>query len=288
MDEDMNFRAYTLYATEMVEKMRKMHVTSPTASAALGRVIICSSMMGLMLKGQSDKLTTIVKGDGPAGQIIAVSNSEGNVKGYIENPNVEVPLKSEGKLDVGTAVGHKGTLTVIKDLGLRDPYVGNSKLISGEIAEDLTAYFAYSEQQPSSVMLGVLVDTDYSIKAAGGCIIQVMPNADEDIISKLEERATSITSITNLIEASKSVSEFHKALFYGFNMKVLEEKEVDYKCDCAWERFESALISLGKEELEQILQEDGEAELVCQFCSKKYHFDKEHLERILSEVIGNR
>ena len=282
MDEKKNFRVYTAYATEMVEKMRNIHNTSPTASAALGRVIICTSLMGLMLKGESNKLTTIVKGGGPAGQIMAVSNWKGNVKGYIQNPNVEVPLKSEGKLDVGAAVGREGTLTVIKDLGLREPYVGNSKLISGEIAEDFTAYFAYSEQQPSSVMLGVLVDTDYSIKAAGGCIIQVMPNAQEEIISKLEEKVASFSSITGLMK--DSVRELHDALFDGFKMNILEEKNVDYKCDCAWERFESALISLGKEELEKIYDEDEEAELICQFCLKKYHFDRKHLKRILSEI----
>ncbi len=284
MDQNKNFRAYTAFTTDMVEKMRDIHHTSPTASAVLGRVITCTSLMGLMLKGEKDKLTAIIKGGGPAGQIIAVSDSKGNVKGYIENPNVDVPLKSEGKLDVGTAVGRDGTLTVIKDLGLHKPYIGSLKLISGEIAEDFAGYFAYSEQQPSSVMTGVLVDTDYSIKAAGGCIIQMMPDATEDLISRLEQKINSIVSVTGLIDASESVKGFHDTLFNGFEMKILEERTVDFKCDCTWERLESALISLGRKELEKICHEDGEAELTCHFCLKKYHFDKRHLERILSEI----
>lgn len=285
MDKKMNFRAYTAITTEMVEEMRKIHQTTPTASAALGRLITCAAIMGLMLKENSNKLTIIVKGDGPAGQILTVSNAQGEVKGYIENPNVDVPLKSNGKLDVGSAVG-KGTLTVIKDLGLKEPYVGKMELISGEIAEDITAYFAYSEQQPSSVMSGVLVDTDYSIKASGGCIIQIMPDAEEEVIEKLENMLSNLPSLTELISQVKSVSELQNLLFKDFDMILLDEKEVDYICDCSWERLERALISIGKDELEKIYNEDEQAELTCQFCLKKYHFDKEHLERLLMEARG--
>lgn len=283
-DQELNFRAYTVYAPDMVEKMRVLHNTTPVASAALGRVIICTALMGLMLKGQDNKLTTIIKGKGLAGEIVATSKSNGRVKGYIENPRVEVPLRENGKLDVGLAVGRAGQMTVIKDLGLKEPFVSQIDLISGEIAEDFTAYFAYSEQQPSSVMLGVLVDRDYTIKSAAGCIIQMMPNADEQIIQKLEESISQLPPITQLAEEAKNSVDLHHTLFKNFDMCILDEKEIDYQCDCSRDRFEKALISIGKEELQQIIDEDNEAELVCHFCLKKYKFSKEQLEGLIDNL----
>lgn len=284
MDKGRNFRAYTTTATQLVEEIRRIHHTTPTASAALGRTLICTSLMGLMLKGKSDKLTAVIKGGGPAGQIIAISNSAGRVKGYIENPLVDVPLKKEGKLDVGKAVGIDGTLTVIKDLGLKEPYIGQMKLISGEIAEDFTGYFAYSEQQPSSVLLGVLVDIDYSIKAAGGCIVQIMPDADEEMISKLEKRLLSISSITSLIEQVQDPFELNTLIFQGFDMLTLDKRNITLLCDCSRGRMERALISLGKEELNKILKEDGQAELTCQFCLNRYNFNADSLKKIIKEA----
>ncbi len=283
MDKEMNFRAYTVLSTEMVEKMRITHDTTPTASAALGRTIMCTSLMGLMLKGDESKVTVIIKGNGEAGQILVVADSKGIVKGYIQNPNVDLPLNDNGKLNVGAAVG-PGNMTVIKDLGLKEPYIGQSDLITGEIAEDFTAYFAYSEQQPSSVLAGVLVDTDHSIKAAGGCIIQMLPQPDEDVLTKLEHTIKTIPSITDLIVKAENVHQVHDAIFESFEMLKIGEHEVDYQCDCSWDGFERGLISLGKEELGKIYQEDEQAELVCQFCRKKYLFDKVKLKDLLKSI----
>lgn len=239
IDKEKNFRVYTALTTEMVEKMRTTHQTTPTASAALGRTITCASMMGLMLKGDKSKITIIIKGDGSAGEILSVANSKGIVKGYIQNPSVDLPLNA-GKLDVGTAVG-KGTMTVIKDLGLKEPYVGQSDLVSGEIAEDFTAYFAYSEQQPSSVMLGVLVDTDHSIKASGGCIIQMLPDPQDHVVTKLEEVIKAIPAITDIVSNSKDVHQIHDTIFKSFEMIKVGQYEVDYACDCSWEDRKSVV-----------------------------------------------
>lgn len=283
MDKEKNFRAYTALTTEMIEKMRMTHDTTPTASAALGRTIICTSLMGLMLKGNESKVTVIIKGNGEAGQILSVADSKGIVKGYIQNPRVDVPLNDNGKLNVSAAVG-QGNMTVIKDLGLKEPYTGQSDLVTGEIAEDFTAYFAYSEQQPSSVLAGVLIDTDYSIKAAGGCIIQMLPNPNEDVLTKLEDTIKSIPPITDLAAKAENVHQVHDAIFESFEMLKVGEYEIDYQCDCSWDRFERGLISLGKEELEQIYQEDEQAELICQFCQKKYLFDKSKLKGLLESI----
>ncbi|NLK72472.1 MAG: Hsp33 family molecular chaperone HslO [Clostridiales bacterium] len=284
MDKAKNFRVYLTDATNMVEKMRGIHNTTPTASAALGRTIIVTALMGLMLKGKDDKITAIIKGGGPAGQILSVADSTGRVKGYIENPKVDLPLNEKGKLDIGGAVGNQGTLTIIKDLGLKEPYIGQSQLVSGEIAEDFAAYFAYSEQQPSSVMTGVLVDRDLSIMAAGGCIVQLLPDADTEVIPKLEERIMAAPSMTDLITQYNDIHAVLNVIFEGFEMIIVEEKEISYECDCSRERMEKALISIGKQELERIIEEDGQAELICHFCLKGYLFDKTDLENIIKEV----
>ncbi|WP_129600000.1 Hsp33 family molecular chaperone HslO [Anaerophilus nitritogenes] len=278
-----SIRVFLGVTTNLVEEARVIHNTTPVATAALGRTLTGTVMMGLMLKGEKNKLSIQIKGDGPLKQILSVTDSKGNVKGYISNPNVELPLREDKKLDVGRAVG-KGKMIVIKDLGLKDPYVGQSDLVSGEIAEDFTAYFAYSEQQPSAVGLGVLVDRDYSVKEAGGFIIQVLPDASEDVIIKLENRISELPSVTQLMEESKDGEEMLSRILEGFDFEILDKKEVFLNCDCSEEKLEKALISIGEKDLKQIIEEDEQAELTCHFCNRKYHFNKEHLQKLYEEA----
>lgn len=279
-----NLRVFLAVTTDLVEEARKAHDTTPVATSALGRTLTGTAMMGLMLKGEKDKLSVQIKGDGPAKQILAVADALGNVKGYVANPYVELPLRQDGKLDVGGAVGMNGKMVVIKDLGLKDPYVGQSDLVSGEIAEDFTAYFAYSEQQPSAVALGVLIDRDRTVKASGGFIIQPLPDAEEDVIIQLEERLKKLPSITRIMEKVTDGEEMLKMILDGFDVEILDKKEVNFVCDCSVEKLEKALISVGAKDLKEIIEEDGQAELTCHFCNKKYHFDKKHLERLYEEA----
>lgn len=277
-----NIRVFVAVTTGLVEKARQIHDTTPVATAALGRLLTATAVMGQMLKGEKDKLSIQIKGDGPIKQILTVGDSKGNVKGYVSNPYVDLPLRSDGKLDVGGAVG-SGRLIVIKDLGLKEPYIGQLDLISGEIAEDITAYFAYSEQQPSAVALGVLVDRDRTVKAAGGFIIQILPGAEEEIIAQLEKRLNQIPSITQIIEKEGDGEEILKLVLGGFDMEILDKTEVQLVCDCSMDRMEKALISIGRKDLKEIIEEDGQTELLCHFCNSKYHFDKEHLEKLYKE-----
>jgi len=298
MDKSGSFRVYLTISTDMVEEARNIHETSPLASAGLGRVLTAAGLMGLLLKNRSDKLTVLFKGDGPAQQILATANAQGEVKGYIANPDVDLPLKENGKLDVGGSLGI-GQLTVIKDLGLREPYIGKIDLVSGEIAEDLTAYYYISEQQNTAISLGVMVDTDCSIKHAGGMIIQMLPNFAEEAVDALEALLNNMKPITTLIEevteagAGKSeaglVNDLLTAIFKDmpeeYTVIVKETRDMHWVCDCSMERLERVLMTIGAEELRQIIEEDGQAEMVCQFCRKAYHFDKEHLERILAACL---
>lgn len=297
IDHSGSFRVYLTISTDIVEEARKIHDTTPLASAGLGRVLTGAGLMGLLLKNDSDKLTVLFKGDGPAKQILATATANGDVKGYIANPDVDLPLTKEGKLDVGGSLGI-GELTVIKDLGLREPYVGTIALVDGEIADDLTAYYFISEQQNSAISLGVKVDVDYTIAAAGGMIIQMLPNAAEESIDALEAMLEKLPPITTLVE--EAVSENHGKSDEGvlqammdrifaqmpeeYRVETLEFKEMRWHCDCSEERLEKVLMTIGEKDLADIIEEDGQAELVCQFCCKKYHFDKEHLERILEAV----
>ncbi len=297
IDHSGSFRVYLTISTDLVEEARKIHDTTPLASAGLGRVLTGAGLMGLLLKNDSDKLTVLFKGDGPAKQILATATANGDVKGYIANPDVDLPLTKEGKLDVGGSLGI-GELTVIKDLGLREPYVGTIALVDGEIADDLTAYYFISEQQSSAISLGVKVDVDYTIAAAGGMIIQMLPNAAEESIDALEAMLEKLPPITTLVE--EAVSENHGKSDEGvlqammdrifaqmpeeYQVETLEFKEMRWHCDCSEERLEKVLMTIGEKDLTDIIEEDGQAELVCQFCCKKYHFDKEHLERILEAV----
>lgn len=298
MDKSGSFRVYLTISTDLVEEAREIHQTSPLASAGLGRVLTGAGLMGLMMKNDSDKLTVLFKGDGPAQQILATANGKGEVKGYIANPDVDLPLKENGKLDVGGSLGI-GQLTVIKDLGLREPYVGKIDLVSGEIAEDLTAYYYISEQQNTAISLGVKVDTDCTIKCAGGLIIQMLPNYEEAAVDALEALLNKMAPITTLIDevmengAGKTeaglVEDLLKKIFKempeDYQVIAKETREMHWDCDCSMERLERVLMTIGVKDLKDIIEEDGQAEMVCQFCRKAYHFDKEHLERILAACL---
>ncbi|MBQ4100942.1 MAG: Hsp33 family molecular chaperone HslO [Oscillospiraceae bacterium] len=267
--------------TDIVNEAEKIHQTSAVNSAALGRLLTAAAMMGIMLKGKDDTLTLRIKGDGPAGVILAVADSYGNVKGHIQNPVVEIPLNSVGKLDVAGAVGREGALNVIKDLGLKEPYIAQIPIISGEIAEDITNYYATSEQIPTVCGLGVLVNPDLSIKAAGGYLVQLLPGYTDEEIDRLEENIKNIPSVTQMIENGFTPEDICRKVLSGFEVDVLDESETNYKCNCNKQKIEKMLISLGKEELNKIIEEDGKAEVVCHFCNNKYNFNKNELLSLL-------
>lgn len=297
IDKSGSFRVYLTISTELTEEARQIHDTTPLGTAGLGRVLTGAGLMGLLLKNSTDKLTVIFKGDGPAKQILATADGEGRVKGYIANPEVDLPLKENGKLDVGGSLG-MGELTVIKDLGLKDPYVGTIALVSGEIAEDLTAYYYISEQQNSAISLGVKIERDRTVGCSGGMIIQMLPDACEEAVDALENIIGNMEPITTLIdrvEASGSydsdeqkvtalAEEIFKSLPEEFSLQPLGFREIKWQCDCSEERLEKILMTIGEKDLEEIIEEDQGAELVCQFCLKKYRFDKAHLERILASI----
>lgn len=273
-------RAFIANTRETVQQAFLYHQTSPVMSAALGRALTAVSMMGSMLKSDTDLITIKINGNGEGKGLVVTGDSKARVKGYVFNPIVDIPLKPNGKLDVQNALG-EGTLTVIKDLGLKEPYVGQIPLISGEIAEDLTYYFAKSEQTPSAVSLGVLVDRDYSIKQAGGFIIQVMPDANEDIINALENKLATMKPFTTLLEEGNSIEDILNMLLGEFNVNILDKIPVEYYCNCSRERVEKALISLGEKEIQDIIKEDKGANLHCHFCNKDYVFNEEDLKKLL-------
>ncbi|XOK61422.1 Hsp33 family molecular chaperone HslO [Paenibacillus elgii] len=275
-------RAFAVRTTGIVEELRRRHQTTPTATAALGRTATAALMMGIMLKGE-EKLTVQVKGGGPIGQIVADSNAHGEVRGYVDNPAVDLPLNSIGKLDVAGAVGTDGFLYVIKDLGLKEPYRGSIPIVSGELGEDFTYYFAKSEQTPSAVALGVLVDVDYTVKTAGGFIIQLLPGLTDDEIAQIEKELGALPPITSLLDRGDRLEDILATLLPG--AEVLERRDdIRFQCKCSRERVEQTLISLGRDELQQILEEDGKAEVVCHFCNEAYRFSREDLEAILKSI----
>ena len=265
--------------TELVEEAREIHQTNPTPTAALGRTLTMAVLMGTMMKNEADKLTIQILGDGPAGQIIAVSNKNGEVKGCIANPRAEAPLKPNGKLNVSAIIG-KGQLNVIKDIGLKEPYVGNVPLQTGEIAEDFAYYYAMSEQTASAVALGVLVEKDGSVKKAGGYVLQIMPDTPDEIISLIEQRLKESKSITQMLEEGMTLEEIAKYISDDLATHEVEELHPKYKCDCSRERMEKALISIGRKDIME-LAEDEETELTCQFCNKKYKFSKEEILNLI-------
>lgn len=264
---------YAVDSTEIVREMERLHKTSAVTTAALGRLLTAASMMGEMLKSTQDSITLQIRGDGPAGRLLAVSDGTGNVKGYVENPVVELPPRADGHLDVGGAVGHSGTLDVIRDLGMREPYVGQVPLVSGEIAEDITSYFATSEQVPTVCALGVLVNEDLSVKYAGGFILQLLPGATEDEITQLEANINAMPSVTAMMAEGKTIYDMMEMALAGFAPEVLDEVHVAYICDCGEERVERMIKSLGRTEVERLRDEDPIAEVDCQFCDKKYKID---------------
>lgn len=284
--ENGALRFFACITTDLVEEARKIHDCYPVAAASLGRMLTVGSMMGTMLKADKDILTLQINGKGPAGGIVAVSDNSGNVRGYIHNPHVETMLKQSGKLDVGAAVGIDGNLTVIKDLGLKEPYVGQIPILSGEIGDDFTVYFANSEQTPTSVGLGVLVQADGHVSAAGGFIVQVMPEAEDETIDKLEQNLIQVNlkSITSMISEGMDADDLMGEVLKDISFSVYDRNDIGYVCNCSRERIERALISLGETELLDIIENDEKAEIACHFCSNKYHFNKEELSTILEKA----
>nr|WP_295970482.1 Hsp33 family molecular chaperone HslO [uncultured Bacillus sp.] len=272
-------RAYAVCSTDTINEAQRRHMTWPTASAALGRAMTASVMMGAMLQGE-DKITVKIEGGGPIGHILADSNAKGEVRGYVSNPQVHFDLNEHGKLDVRRAVGTDGMLTVVKDIGLRDYFTGQVPLVSGELGEDFTYYFASSEQVPSSVGVGVLVSPDNSILAAGGFIVQLMPGTDDETITEIENRLNTIPPISKLIEQGLAPEELLSEILGEENIKILEKVPVSFRCTCSKERFGNAIIGLGRDEIQDMIDTDGQAEAHCHFCNEKYLFTVEELEEL--------
>ncbi|MBS5787238.1 MAG: Hsp33 family molecular chaperone HslO [Clostridioides difficile] len=280
---DGQVRAFIADTTNMVEKARDLHKTTKVATAALGRTLTATSIMGLMMKNDGDKLTVILKGGGPIGSILVTSNSKGIVKGYVSNPNVEVEDYPNGKLNVAGAVGQDGVIRVIKDFGLKEPYNGAYPINSGEIAQDFTNYFAMSEQTPSVVSLGVYTRED-EVEYAGGFIVQLMPDATEEVISQLEKNIAEIPSVTDMLKSGCKPEDMLERVLFGLSPKVLEKNEVTFECDCSKGRMAEALISIGKHSLTELLEEDKGAEVGCQFCNQKYNFAEEELKELIDSI----
>lgn len=285
MAKNGEVRYFAAITTSLVEKARQIHDCFPVSAAALGRILTAASMMGTMLKNSRDLITVQINGKGPAGTVIATANHEGLVKGYIDNPHVDLPLNSIGKLDVGGAVGKDGKLTVIRDMGLKEPYVGQVPIVSGEVAEDITYYYAVSEQVPSAVSLGVLVDTDYKVIAAGGFILQMMPEADDFTRDIIEFRLNEIPSVTKAISETGGLDSLLAELLDGMDPQNLEEHTPDFFCDCSKERVEKVLLSMGEAELKKLAEEDEITEVCCHFCNKKYAFTREELDELITEGL---
>lgn len=282
IDKKGTIRFFVATSSNLVEKARRIHNTSPTATAALGRALTAASILGVTMKNKEDILTFKIRGDGPIGNIVTVANNKGEVKGYVDNPYADVPSRADGKLDVGTLVGKNGQIAIIKDLGLKEPYSGYSNLVSGEIAEDLVNYFYTSEQQPSAISLGVLVDKDISVKASGGYMLQLLPNVLDEDIDRIEEILKDAKPISILVDEGLTPEEILEELFGEFEVEILSKTDISYDCNCSREKIEKVLISLGNEELNKIIEEDEKAEVVCHFCNTKYNFSKDDLINLLN------
>ena len=278
-----NVRAFAARTTETVGEAQRRHNTWPTATAALGRSMTAAVMMGAMLKGE-DKLTVKIEGNGPIGPMIIDANANGEVRGFVTNPQVHFDLNDVGKLDVRRAVGTEGALTVVKDLGLRDMFSGQTPIVSGEIGEDFTYYFAVSEQVPSSVGLGVLVNPDNTVLAAGGFIIQLLPGCDEETISEIEHHLQNIEPVSKMIEKGLTPEQILEVVLGENNVQVLSKSPVEFKCQCSKERFGAAIMSLGAQEIREMIDQDGGAEAECHFCLEKYHYDQQELEGFINEI----
>jgi molecular chaperone Hsp33 len=277
-------KAVAVTTKDLTERVRGIHKTLPVATAALGRALAAASMMGNALKADAASLTLQIKGGGPLGTVLAVSDHLGNVRGYVQNPQVDLPLREDGKLNVGAAVGADGTLTVIRDLGMKEPYIGSVGLLGGEIAEDLAAYFVESEQIPTACALGVLVDRDQSVRAAGGYIIQLLPGAGEDVIAKVEGGVMAAGAVTSLLDRTPDPEAMLRTVLSDFEVEILETSPIAYKCYCSRDRVERALISMGVKELEDLLAEQGGCELGCQFCDRKYRYSAGELQALIDRL----
>ena len=284
IDETETIKISAAITTDVVEEAAKIHKLSKTTSAALGRVLTAAAIIGSWQNNEKDSITLSINGNGPAGKIVATCKNDGYVKGYVTNPGADLPTReADGKIDVAGIVG-KGNLTLVMDTGMKKPYTGTVNLTTGEIAEDLAVYFLQSDQVPSAVGLGVLVDVDYSIKAAGGFIIQLMPDATEEQISKLEENLKGLPSVTSILDEYHDAEKLIEILMKDIDFKILEKREITYKCNCSREKVEDAIVSVGPREIEEILREDKKAEVSCYFCDKVYNFDESDLERMLKKA----
>ena len=277
-------QAAAICSRDLTERARQIHKLLPVGTAALGRTLSAASLMGNALKGAGASLTLQIKGGGPLGTVLAVSDNLGNVRGYVTNPQVDIPLREDGKLDVGGAVGREGTITVIKDLHMKEPYVGTIDLLGGEIAEDVAAYFVESEQIPTACGLGVLVDRDQSVKAAGGYLIQLLPGATEDTIVKVEGGIMAAGNVSAILDKDDDPEHMLCQVMSDFDLKILETCPVEYRCYCSRQRVEQALISLGKDELQQILDEQGHCSMTCQFCDAVYDFSGGELKALIDSL----
>ena len=277
-------QAAAICSRDLTERARQIHKLLPVGTAALGRTLSAASLMGNALKGAGASLTLQIKGGGPLGTVLAVSDNLGNVRGYVTNPQVDIPLREDGKLDVGGAVGREGTITVIKDLHMKEPYVGTIDLLGGEIAEDVAAYFVESEQIPTACGLGVLVDRDQSVKAAGGYLIQLLPGATEDTIVKVEGGIMAAGNVSAILDKDDDPEHMLRQVMSDFDLKILETCPVEYRCYCSRARVERALISLGKDELQQILDEQGHCSMTCQFCDAVYDFSGDELKALIGSL----
>lgn len=284
MSKNREVRIYVAQTTEMVEEARRIHDLSPISTSAVGRTITAAAMMGMMSKIDKEKLTLQLKADREIKLIVAVADTHGNVKAYTTDPHAENRFNASGKLDVGAAIGKDGQIIVIRDYGMKEPFVGQCNLVSGEIAEDIAQYFAISEQQPSAVSLGVSLSKDAKVDFAGGFIVQILPETSDETLGMLEANLNGLPSLTQFFEEGLDIMQVANQVFAGLGLDELEEYELYYKCDCSREKMEAALLSLGKKELVEIVEEDGQAELVCHFCNSSYRFDKTELNALIAEL----
>ena len=284
ISENGGIIALAIDSTDIVSQMERTHRTSAVVTAALGRLLTAASLMGSMLKAEDDSITLRVNGGGPAGSLIAVTDYMGNVRGYVSQPIVELPLNKFGKLDVSGAVGREGTLSVVKDIGLKDPYVGQIPLVSGEIAEDITAYYATSEQTPTACGLGVLVDTDLTVISAGGYLLQLLPGVTEEEITQIEKNIQGMPPVSSMLRDKMTPEDICNRALEGFNPQILDKTNCKYKCDCSRERVEKALLSLGKEEIKAMIDENKTQSVNCHFCNKVYRFNTNELKELLKKA----
>ena len=286
MDKLGRLRMFAATTTGLVEEFRRLHESSPTATAAAGRALTAAAMMAATMKNERDKLTLKISGGGPLGSIIVVGNNKGDLKALVDNPGADAPSTADKKLDVGSIVGSDGTVTVIMDLGMKEPYIGQTSLITGEIAEDIAHFYMTSEQFPTGVGLGVLVDKDISCRAAGGYMIQVLPFITDEEIEQIEEAIKNAEPISTMVDKGMTPEEIMNSLLPGFEMEITDTVDLRYHCDCSLSRIRDVLVSLGDKEIKDIIEEDGQSEVVCHFCNTKYHFDREELEKILLTIRG--